>query len=73
MSSSFFWTAPGSMDTDGLIYAHRRKSISTKRYTPEFKDEAVRQVTERGYKIAEVAKRLSVSTGKRLAIIPVTT
>jgi transposase len=47
--------------------------MSQQRYSPEFKDEAVRQVTERGYKIAEVAKRLSVSTGKRLAIIPVTT
>ena len=36
--------------------------MSTKRYTPEFKDEAVRQVTERGYRIAEVAQRLGVST-----------
>ncbi len=29
--------------------------MSTKRYTPEFKDEAVRQVIERGYSVAEVA------------------
>ena len=36
--------------------------MSTKRYTPEFKDEAVRQVTERGYRVAEVAERLDVST-----------
>lgn len=36
--------------------------MSTKRYTPEFKDEAVRQVTERGYRVAEVAERLGVST-----------
>lgn len=35
--------------------------MSNQRYTPEFKDEAVRQVTERGYSIAEVAKRLGVS------------
>jgi transposase len=35
--------------------------MSNQRYTPEFKDEAVKQVTERGYSIAEVAKRLGVS------------
>jgi len=33
--------------------------MSTKRYTPEFKDEAVRQVVDRGYSVAEVADRLS--------------
>jgi transposase len=32
------------------------------RFTPEFKDEAVRQVTERGYKVTEVAARLGVSS-----------
>ena len=32
------------------------------RFTPEYKDEAVRQVTERGYKVAEVAARLGVSS-----------
>ena len=35
--------------------------MSTKRYTPEFKDEAVRQVIDRGYPVAEVADRLGVS------------
>ena len=35
--------------------------MSTKRYTPEFKDEAVRQVADRGYSVAEVADRLGVS------------
>ena len=35
--------------------------MSTKRYTPEFKDEAVRQVMDRGYSVAEVADRLGVS------------
>ena len=35
--------------------------MSNQRYTPEFKDEAVRQVTERGYSVAEVAERLGVS------------
>lgn len=36
--------------------------MSNQRYTPEFKDEAVRQVLERGYSVAEVAERLGVST-----------
>jgi|TARA_R110001632_G_scaffold153168_2_gene270954 transposase len=35
--------------------------MSEKRYTDEFKIEAVKQVTERGYKIVEVAERLGVS------------
>ena len=34
---------------------------SGKRYTQEFKVEAVKQVTERGYAVAEVAARLGVS------------
>src|SRR5699024_7745317 len=37
------------------------KSTTHKRYTEEFKIEAVRQVTERGYKVADVSRRLGVS------------
>ena len=36
--------------------------MSNKRYTAEFKAEAARQVTERGYPVREVAQRLGVST-----------
>lgn len=36
--------------------------MSTQRFTPEFKEEAVRQVLERGYSVAEVGARLGVST-----------
>ena len=36
--------------------------MSNARYTPEFKDEAVRQVVERGHPVAEVAERLGVSS-----------
>ena len=36
--------------------------MSSQRFAPEFKDEAVRQIIERGYKISEVAERLGVST-----------
>ena len=35
--------------------------MSGKRYTEEFKIEAVRQVTDRGYPVAEVADRLGVT------------
>jgi transposase len=35
--------------------------VSPSRFTPEFKDEAVRQITERGYSVAEVSARLGVS------------
>ncbi len=36
--------------------------MSAKRYTEEFKIEAVKQVTERGYKVAEVSTRLGITT-----------
>jgi transposase len=35
--------------------------MSAKRYTEEFKNEAVKQVTDRGHPVAEVAGRLGVS------------
>ncbi len=31
--------------------------MSNQRYTPEFKDEAVRQIIERGYSVSEVSER----------------
>lgn len=36
--------------------------MSRKRYSPEFKEEAVRQVTERGYSVRDVAECIGVST-----------
>ena len=35
--------------------------MSNQRYTPEFKEEAVRQVLERGHTVPSVAERLGVS------------
>ena len=35
--------------------------MSSQRYAPEFKDEAVRQVTEKGHSVPEVAAHLGVS------------
>jgi transposase len=36
--------------------------MSRQRYSSEFKDEAVRQINQRGYSVREVAERLGVST-----------
>ncbi len=36
--------------------------MSNQRYTPEFKDEAVRQIVDRGYSVAEVSERLGISS-----------
>lgn len=36
--------------------------MSNQRFSPEFKDEAVRQIVDRGYSVAEVSERLGVST-----------
>jgi len=36
--------------------------MSQQRFSPEFKDEAVRQVTEKGHPVQEVAARLGVSS-----------
>jgi transposase len=33
-----------------------------KRYTQEFKSEAVKQITERGYSVADVSERLGICT-----------
>ena len=43
--------------------------MGNQRYTPEFKDEAVRQVVERGYRVAGVAERLGVSARKARKLI----
>tara|TARA_B100001105_G_C22302182_1_gene404344 strand:+ start:134 stop:325 length:192 start_codon:yes stop_codon:yes gene_type:complete len=40
----------------------REVFMSKKRYTEEFKIEAVRQVVERGHSIVEVASRLGTTT-----------
>ena len=42
--------------------AVREVFMGSKRYTEEFKIEAVRQVTERGNSVAEVAGRLGMTT-----------
>ena len=48
--------------------------MSHRIYTPEFKDEAVRQVVQRGYTVKEVAERLGISEASlytwRKAVVP---
>ncbi len=44
--------------------------MSSKRYTDEFKIEAIRQVIDRGFKVAEVAERLGVTTHSLYAWLP---
>jgi transposase len=39
--------------------------MSNRKYTEEFRAEAIKQVTERGYKVQEVCERLGIS-GKSL-------
>jgi transposase len=36
-------------------------AMSSQRYSPEFKDEAVRQIVDRGYSVTDVSERLGVS------------
>ncbi len=42
--------------------------MGTPQFTPEFKEEAVRQITERGYSVAEVSDLLVVSAHSLLFI-----
>jgi len=36
--------------------------MSNRKYTEEFRAEAIKQVTERGYKVREVSERLGISS-----------
>ncbi len=36
--------------------------MAYQRFTEEFKEEAVKQIKERGYKVSEVSKRLGISS-----------
>src|SRR5215469_4916448 len=63
-SEGYRWTSPRLVDTQLRVYNHPRRSIMARKrrtYTPEFKAEAVRLVTERGYSVAEAARSLGLS------------
>src|SRR6516165_10717024 len=51
------------VDTQLRVYHHSRRSIMARKrrtYTPEFKAEAVKLVTEQGYSVAEAARSLGI-------------
>jgi transposase len=51
------------VDTQITAYTHRRRSIMARQrrsYTDEFKVEAVKLVTEKGYSVAEAARSLDI-------------
>jgi transposase len=52
------------VDTQLRVYNHPRRSIMGKKrrlYTPEFKTEAVKLVTEQDYSVAEAARSLGLN------------
>src|SRR5918911_4220728 len=51
------------VDTQLRVYNHPGRSIMARKrrvYTPEFKAEAVKLVTEKGYSVAEAARSLGI-------------
>jgi transposase len=59
-----FWTSPRMVDTQLRVYTHPWRSImarTRRTYTPEFKAEAVKLVTEQGYSVAEAARTLGLN------------
>jgi transposase len=51
------------VDTQITVYTHRRRSIMARQrrsYTSEFKVEAVKLITEKGYSVAEAARTLGI-------------
>ena len=45
-----------------IIHDRNRVSMSSKRFTEDLRIEAVKQVTERGHSMSDVASRLGIST-----------
>jgi transposase-like protein len=56
------WTSPGVVGKPDYDLSLGGDPMSTQRFTPESKEEAVRQVIEQGYPVSEVASRVGVST-----------
>src|SRR5215467_12606235 len=57
------WTSPRMVDTQLRVYNHPWRSImarTRRTYTPEFKAEAVKLITQQGYSVAEAARSLGI-------------
>jgi transposase-like protein len=50
------------------VISSKEQTMSPPRFTSEFKDEAVRQITERGYAVAEVSARLTHTQSGALTV-----
>jgi len=59
--SDKMWNSPGFVDTSQVKLNQKEKSMSNRKFSKEFRQEAVKQVTQRGYSVAEVSERLGVS------------
>ena len=52
----------------GPVISSKEQTMSPPRFTLEFKDELVRQITERGYAVAEVSARLTHTQSGALTV-----
>jgi hypothetical protein len=59
---NLIWTSPGVVGKPGYDLSLGGGPMSAQRFIPESKEEAVRQVIERGYPVSEVASCVGVST-----------
>jgi len=50
------------------VISSKEQTMSPPRFTLEFKDESVRQITERGYAVAEVSARLTHTKSGALTV-----
>lgn len=55
------WTATTLLEKFSLFFFIEENLMSGQRYTPEFKDEAVKLITECRYSVPDVAELLGVS------------
>ena len=56
------WTVPSIVDDSELLLSLAVSHMTSQRYSPEFKDEAVRQIIDRDYSVTEVSQRLGASS-----------
>jgi transposase-like protein len=59
--SFYGWHSPKSVDKYVVKTEMEKYKSDEKKYALEFKDEAVRQVIDRGHPVVDVAKRLGIS------------
>lgn len=63
---SRFGLLPVSMTLSDYDLSIGGSRISSERYTPEFKDEAIRQIVDHGYSVTDVTERLGTVKYNRI-------